>query len=402
MNDDTNLLSPNTSPDKLHASGVKRVNNLPLILVISVLAIFALLIAYVAEKRASAQNQVSEVVKLNKPRKNMMSLANKLFENHEQETSFQPSNSLPIKAELPKESSNLSKSVNYPDIEPDSEVERIRQAKTQSFEEAVKAKTSISIESSTLRATPSDSKANNLMYKHSRLSRDERAKIQSPLSIGGNENATRWRLNSQLENPSSKYELRAGGVLPGVMISGISSELPGQIIGQVSQNVYDTATGKYLLIPQGTKLIGVYSNDVGYGQNSVLVAWQRLVFPDGKALDLGSMPGADSAGYGGFRDQVNHHYMRTFGSALLMSAIVAGVTYSQSANQTSQTALSQPTAGNVLSQALGQQLGEVASQMVAKNLNLAPTIHIRPGYRFNVIVVKDLTFQRPYTQFTYQ
>ena len=221
------------------------------------------------------------------------------------------------------------------------------------------------------------------------------------LNIGGEENEMRWHLNSRLENPNSRFELRAGSVIPGVMVSGITSELPGQIIGQVSQNVYDTPTGKHLLIPQGTKLIGVYSSDVSFGQNSVLVAWQRLVFPDGKALDIGSMPGSDSAGYAGYRDQVDHHYARIYGSALLMSGIVAGITYSQNINQPNQYGFSQPTAGSVLSQALGQQLGEVTSQLVSKNLNISPTINIRPGYRFNILVVKDLTFNRPYRQFAY-
>ena len=100
-------------------------------------------------------------------------------------------------------------------------------------------------------------------------------------------------------------------------------------MAQVAQNVYDTPTGRYLLIPQGARLVGRYASDVAYGQSRVLVAWQRLVFPDGKALDIGAMPGADSAGYAGFTDRVNHHYLRVFGSALLMSAVVAGITLSQ-------------------------------------------------------------------------
>lgn len=209
----------------------------------------------------------------------------------------------------------------------------------------------------------------------------------------------RWHLNSRLQNPNSRFELRAGSVIPGVMISGISSDLPGQVIGQVSQNVYDTATGKYLLIPQGTKILGLYSSEVGFGQNSVLVAWQRLVFPDGKALDIGSMPGADSAGFSGFRDKANQHYTRIYGSALLMSGIIGGITYSQNINQSNPYGYGQPDAGSVLSQALGQQLGEVTSQLISKNLTVSPTITIRQGYRFNIVVVKDLPFKSPYRQF---
>ncbi len=92
-------------------------------------------------------------------------------------------------------------------------------------------------------------------------------------------------------------------------------------MAQVAQNVYDTPTGKHLFIPQGSRLVGSYSSDVAYGQARVLVAWQRIVFPDGKAMDIGAMPGADSAGYAGFNDQVNNHYVRLFGSAFLMSGV---------------------------------------------------------------------------------
>jgi type IV secretory pathway VirB10-like protein len=137
----------------------------------------------------------------------------------------------------------------------------------------------------------------------------------------------RWRLDSKVEPPRSTYELRAGFVIPGTLISGINSELPGQIVAQVSQNVYDTATGKYLLVPQGSRLVGAYSSNVAYGQSRVLVAWQRIVFPDGKAMDIGSMPGSSGAGYSGLHDQVDNHYFRIFGSALLMSLVSEGVSY---------------------------------------------------------------------------
>ena len=164
--------------------------------------------------------------------------------------------------------------------------------------------------------------------------------------------------------------------------------------------MYDTASGKFKLVPQGSRLVGAYSSNVAYGQSRVLVAWQRIVFPDGKALDIGSMPGGDGAGYAGFNDQVDNHYARVFGSALLMSGVVAGATFSQSRNAVTGTA-SAPTAGSALSEALGQQLGQATAQMISKNLNIAPTLQIRPGFRFNVIVVKDLTFSKPYASFDY-
>jgi type IV secretion system protein TrbI len=413
MKPNNDLLSPDSSPQKLNTVGVKRVNNLPLVIAISVLTVFVLLIALVAYKRGNAQNQIVEPLKIASAKKNTFSLANEIVGNRkagvlpalEEIQTAKPSIDLPEPLPKPKDLEDQTVS--------DTEIERIRQEKTQDFEEAVKAKTAIMVDNTRLnnnkpsRALPANQDvtmdidvASNFKAQLQALQQKQNARPVA-LNIGGEENEMRWHLNSRLENPNSRFELRAGSVIPGVMVSGITSELPGQIIGQVSQNVYDTPTGKHLLIPQGTKLIGVYSSDVSFGQNSVLVAWQRLVFPDGKALDIGSMPGSDSAGYAGYRDQVDHHYARIYGSALLMSGIVAGITYSQNINQPNQYGFAQPTAGSVLSQALGQQLGEVTSQLVSKNLNVAPTINIRPGYRFNIIVVKDLTFNRPYRQFAY-
>jgi type IV secretion system protein TrbI len=209
----------------------------------------------------------------------------------------------------------------------------------------------------------------------------------------------RWKLDSQPEPPRSAYELRAGFVLPATLISGINSDLPGQIVAQVAQHVYDTATGEHILIPQGSRLVGTYSSDVAYGQARVLVAWQRIVFPDGKAMDIGAMPGADSAGYAGFTDQVNNHYTRLFASAFLLSGVTAGITYSQRESQA--TANGAPTASSALSEALGQQLGQVTAQILAKNLSISPTLEVRPGYRFNVVVTKDMTFPKAYQPFDY-
>ena len=217
-------------------------------------------------------------------------------------------------------------------------------------------------------------------------------------SLAGNE-PDKWKLDSKPQ-PPRPYSLQTTFVIPATLISGINSTLPGKIFGQVSQNVYDTATGRYLLIPQGTKLEGVYSSDVAYGQASLLVAWQRLVFPDGKTMDIGAMPGSNGAGYAGFSDQVNNHYVRLFGSALIMSAITAGVSLSQSRNQIAGT-FGAPTTNTVLSAALGQQLGRVTSQLISKNMNISPTLEIRPGYPFNVTVIRDLVFNKPYQAFDY-
>lgn len=217
-------------------------------------------------------------------------------------------------------------------------------------------------------------------------------------SFDGKPGENRWSASNVIDAPTSPFELRAGFVIPGVMISGVNSELPGQIVAQVSQNVMDNARGQFMLIPQGSRLVGTYANSAAYGQSRVLIAWQRIVFPDGKALDIGSMPGSDSAGYAGFHDQVDNHYLRVFGSAILMSLIGAAAEVGQPQN----TGFGGTTSVNqALSQSLGQQLSQTSSQLIEKNLSISPTLKIRPGYRFNVVVTKDLVFQHPYKAFDY-
>lgn len=191
-------------------------------------------------------------------------------------------------------------------------------------------------------------------------------------------------------------ELKTGAVIPGVMVTGINSDLPGNIIAQVSQNVFDTATGRKLLIPQGAKLFGVYDSRVIYGQERVLVAWNRLMFPDGSAVTLGAMPGSDMAGNAGYTDKVNNHYLRIFGSAILMSLITGGMSYSMDSLDNSNSDSDKPTLQNEMGAALASQLGQATLQLLQKNINIKPTLEIRPGYQFNVIVTKDIVFQQPY------
>jgi type IV secretory pathway VirB10-like protein len=193
-----------------------------------------------------------------------------------------------------------------------------------------------------------------------------------------------------------KYEVKTGAVIPGIMVTGINSDLPGNIIAQVSQNVFDSATGNHLLLPQGAKLFGVYDSRVIYGQERVLVAWNRVVFPDGSAVTLGAMPGSDMSGYAGYTDKVNNHYLRIFGSAILMSMISGGMAYTMDTLDNSNSDSDNPTLQNEMGSALAAQLGQATLQLLQKNLNIKPTLEIRPGYQFNVIVTKDLVFERPY------
>ncbi len=192
-------------------------------------------------------------------------------------------------------------------------------------------------------------------------------------------------LQARREAPLSPFEIKAGTIIPGVMVGGINSDLPGQILAQVSQDVWDSSSGNHLLIPQGSKLVGVYDSRVAMGQERVLVTWSRINFPDGSTLNLSNMPGADQAGYAGFNDQVNNHYFRIFGSAILLSLVSAGFSLSQDNDDDGETS-NQETVAN----AVGAELGNVSGQVIRRNLNIQPTLEIRPGYRFNIMVNRDV------------
>ncbi len=192
-------------------------------------------------------------------------------------------------------------------------------------------------------------------------------------------------IKSKKTKPVSKYEIKAGSIIPGVLITAINSELPGQVLGQVSENVYDTATGKYLLIPQGTKIVGIYNADVTYGQNRIMIAWNRLIFPDGQTLNIGAMNGTDKSGQGGFEDEVDHHYFRIFGSAFLMTLFNGDMRFKSGhiviRNQSSNTERKETA------------MEKTAAKMVEKQMNVAPTIKIRSGYKFNIFVTKDMVLE---------
>jgi type IV secretion system protein TrbI len=205
----------------------------------------------------------------------------------------------------------------------------------------------------------------------------------------------RWKLNTHLEPPTTPYILRTGAVIPALLLSAMNAELPGTVTAQVSQDVYDTPTGNYLLIPQGARLVGEYSNAIQYGQARIFVAWQRIIYPDGSALDIGAMPGADQQGKAGFNDQVDNHFLRIFGSAILMSAVTAATNWATNHNQVGFNSNGY-SASSAISEAVGQQLGQATAHLLEKNLSIAPTLVVRPAYRFNIVVTKDLEFQTPY------
>lgn len=209
-----------------------------------------------------------------------------------------------------------------------------------------------------------------------------------------NQQRVEEELSSFVREASTPYTLQAGTIIPGLLMTGINSDLPGQLIGQVRSHIYDSTRGEYVLIPQGAKLVGLYDSQIAYGQERVLIIWQRILFPNGSSLSLQGMPGVDLRGYAGFKGKVNNHYNKLFSSVLLMSVLGAGAQLSQP--QTSQEPWSAPSVGQTLAQSLGTQLSETAMMVTSKNLNIQPTLEIQPGYSFNIIVTKDIVFEKPY------
>jgi len=190
-----------------------------------------------------------------------------------------------------------------------------------------------------------------------------------------------------LQTPASPYEVLAGTIISASLITGLNSDLPGEATAQVTENVYDTVTGKILLIPQGSKLIGNYDSVVAFGQSRALLVWQRIVMPDGSSIQIDNLPATDASGYTGLSDQVDYHTWTLLKGIALSTLLGVGTETTFGSSQ------------NNLVQAIKQSTGEGTNQagqhIVEKDLNIQPTITVRPGWPLNVIVSKDLML-RPY------
>ncbi|MEO6217382.1 MAG: TrbI/VirB10 family protein [Sphingomonas sp.] len=186
---------------------------------------------------------------------------------------------------------------------------------------------------------------------------------------------------SRVEGPPSPYVLQAGSVIAAALITGIRSDLPGQITAQVTENVYDSPTGTILLIPQGSKLVGEYDSQVSFGQNRVLLAWDRLILPDGRSLALDRLPGADTSGFAGLQDGSNYHWGGIAKAALLSTALGIGAQAGSNGNDDLARAIRQGTSDTI---------NQAGQQIVRRQLNVQPTLTIRPGYPLRVVVTRDL------------
>lgn len=211
---------------------------------------------------------------------------------------------------------------------------------------------------------------------------------------GGSDAATRNAGNVQ--PAASPYTVTAGTVIPAALVTGINSDLPGQVIATVTQPIYDTATGHYLLIPQGSRLIGRYDSQVAFGQRRVLLVWLRIILPDTSSIALDKLPGIDQAGYAGVEDGVDWHWGRILAGAAL--ATMLGVS--------SELAVSDQgsTNGNVviaLRNSAQDTTNQVGQEITRRNLSIQPTLTVRPGFSMDVMVNKDLVL-RPYQPLFFQ
>ncbi|GAA4492507.1 TrbI/VirB10 family protein [Gluconacetobacter tumulicola] len=186
----------------------------------------------------------------------------------------------------------------------------------------------------------------------------------------------------------SPYVLQTGAIIPGALITGIRSDLPGEVTAQVTENVYDSPTGHILLIPQGAKLIGRYDSQIAYGQTRVLLVWTRLMRGARDSIVLENEPAADAAGFAGLQDQTDNHWGEVFKAALVSTMLSVG----------SEADIS---GGNGIAQALrtggSQGFNQIGEQIVGRSLNIQPTNIIRPGFPVRVMVHRDLVLT-PYGQ----
>jgi type IV secretion system protein VirB10 len=186
----------------------------------------------------------------------------------------------------------------------------------------------------------------------------------------------------RLANPASGYVVQAGAVIPAALITGIRSDLPGQVTAQVTENVYDSPTGKYLLVPQGSKLVGIYDSQTSFGQDRVLLVWTRLIMPNGRSIVLERQPGADTQGFAGLEDEVDHHWGRLLMAAALSTVLSVGAELGATNNDSAIV--------TALRRGGTDSLNQTGQQVVRRNLNIQPTITIRPGFPVRVIVNRDL------------
>jgi type IV secretion system protein TrbI len=194
----------------------------------------------------------------------------------------------------------------------------------------------------------------------------------------------------RISRPASPFVIQAGTIIPAALISGIRSDLPGQITAQITENIFDSPSGRAKLVPQGSRLIGLYDSQVAFGQSRVLLVWTRLIMPNGRSIVLERQQGADAGGYSGLEDEVDNHWPELFKAALLSTILGVGAELGSGADTGSNTGIIQ-----ALRLSAANSLNQTGQQAVRRNLNIQPTLTIRPGFPVRVIVNRDLVLE-PY------
>lgn len=192
-----------------------------------------------------------------------------------------------------------------------------------------------------------------------------------------------------LQQPISPYEILAGTIIPASLITGLNSDLPGLVVAQVTESVFDTVTGDTLLIPQGSRLIGTYDSVVAFGQSRALVVWQRIVMPDGSSIQIDNLPATDTQGYVGLEDEVDYHTWTLLKGIALSTLLGIGGQTTFGDNQSNLV--------EAIRESTQESTNQAGQRIVEKNLNIQPTITVRPGWPLNVVVHKDLIL-KPYRE----
>lgn len=277
--------------------------------------------------------------------------------------------------------------------------------RSESFEKARTSKTRVEIGGSGQRSAPdTDGKDGGSLLKTaaaamgftpsaSKKDQEEERPARTLADYKTLENTDAYEMDANVRGLKTPWCLRQGSVIPAVLLSGINSDLPGMVSAQVTDDVLDSVNAARVLIPRGTRITGQYGAAPAYGQERLFIAFDRLLFPGGQSMLLGTMPGTAQDGYSGFDADVDTHLMKVVTSALLLSTVSAGASvaagshYDSNGNERYSSAFTS-SASNSLSTALGR--------IIERNINLSPTLEVAPGYLFNVAVTRDIYFQKPW------
>ncbi|EJB6084676.1 conjugal transfer protein TrbI [Campylobacter coli] len=406
------MLEVNMSPNKFLPKNNKRLSKVPIIIIFAIIAIVLFSIFYVALsrkqnlERQTAQTTPKEETQIATNHNNDLNLYIDELQVQKAQENNVISPPMPNATQQPIQETNSQTTQQPPNNTPILVQNNAIDEKEMKIKKDMQLKALLSNTKLDIKTEATDSKKNQAInFNPPNNNEDINLGAINPQNTGlGLESGTNKDVQGQQflsqkkdngylkyvkQKPLSTYEIKAGWNIPAILITDVNSDLPGQILAQVTQNVYDSATGKYLLIPQGTKVVGAYSSNIIYGQSRLLVAWNKLIFPNGDTLNLDGMQGTSQDGYTGFEDQVDNHYFRIFGSAFLLSSISAGIALSDNSDTNSEK---ETASDKAIAQAI-QQMGQVASEMIRKNMNISPTLKIRPGYKFNIFVTKDIILE---------